>query len=944
MQHSPYIDHPEALWFWERLLASRHRTIDPREADFFYVPLLIRNRDSGKQRLISETIAFIRSLGPFWDAKGGADHIFLVSEEYGKCALQLHGLEDPRLKSAITLTPWGYTRNMLGTAEGGPCFRPGQDIVIPPSAHLRFLQNASMVREAGGLPGLVREGGADGEGEVQQQGQQQVQQQGQEQERQQQEGGGGQGQGGRERQYLLFVRGLNVSDGGSGWDEEAHQQEQGEQQQQRDNKQQGGQQQQVQAVRKEQGEPPFSFGVRQRVFELYAGRDAETGFKVEVVPEGGEELAYGGMEHSVFCLATAGHGWHASLAMAVIAGCVPIVIQFAQLRVLPEMAGLLSSSMQGSLLKLPAAAPISAPPSRTLTAVVAHSGASPSRRQTAASKRPLSTPLRASELTAIDTFTAELDELEGMVDGEYEEVPVHTVTVHDRERGVTYTVDVPQDQYILQTAEEEGIKLPFACRHGCCTACAVRVISGELVQPRALGISQELKEKGYALLCVGIPLSDLEVETQDEDEVYWQQFGKYFARGPIERDDYALELAMQDERSCCYCEAAILTAAASFAAKTDADSKEGSSQQKFAERPLLRNAIIVGGGIAGLTAAIALRRQGVDVQVYEKAEGRDPERVGRMVGIQSNGLAALRCIDPAIAGALPSQGAHVPSLWQLAPSGEVLLEALAPADGRIAIRWGLALEVLQSFLPESCVHQGCEFTRHVEQANGRVTAHFTRHGQPFSAEADLLIGTDGVRSAVRQLVLRDGEERERWGPPRDNGRTMWLGAAPREAVTFEHSRPYRTCFTRGDGRTAAVGDLGGAEIFVLFVCADEQGRGLTEQRSGDGEEVRGKIRALFADWPAYRDVIEAIPPDLFLERRVLDVPPLPRWRNGRILVIGDAAHAVPPTLGQGSSLAIEDALELARQVVAAHPSLECVVKCCCVPLLVACLLSAGSVQ
>lgn len=104
-----------------------------------------------------------------------------------------------------------------------------------------------------------------------------------------------------------------------------------------------------------------------------------------------------------------------------------------------------------------------------------------------------------------------------------------------------------QDQYILQTAEEEGIKLPFACRHGCCTACAVRVRSGELVQPRALGISPELKAKGYALLCVGVPTSDLEVETQDEDEVYYQQFGRYFARGAVERDDYALELAMQDE-------------------------------------------------------------------------------------------------------------------------------------------------------------------------------------------------------------------------------------------------------------------------------------------------------------------------------------------------------------------------------------------------------------
>ncbi|CAI7793169.1 unnamed protein product, partial [Closterium sp. NIES-54] len=63
----------------------------------------------------------------------------------------------------------------------------------------------------------------------------------------------------------------------------------------------------------------------------------------------------------------------------------------------------------------------------------------------------------------------------------------------------------------------------------------------------------------------------------------------------------------------------------------------------------------------------------------------------------------------------PSQDAHAPSLCQLAPSGEILLEATAPADGRLSIRWGLALEVLQSFLPGSIVHRGCEFTGHVEQ-------------------------------------------------------------------------------------------------------------------------------------------------------------------------------------------------------------------------------------
>ncbi|KAK4434896.1 Ferredoxin C 2, chloroplastic [Sesamum alatum] len=126
-------------------------------------------------------------------------------------------------------------------------------------------------------------------------------------------------------------------------------------------------------------------------------------------------------------------------------------------------------------------------------------------------------------------------------------VPTHKITVHDRQRGLVHEFFVPEDQYILHTAEDQNITLPFACRHGCCTSCAVRVKSGQLRQPEALGISAELKSKGYALLCVGFPSSDLEVETQDEDEVYWLQFGRYFARGPIERDDYALELAMGDE-------------------------------------------------------------------------------------------------------------------------------------------------------------------------------------------------------------------------------------------------------------------------------------------------------------------------------------------------------------------------------------------------------------
>ena len=110
---------------------------------------------------------------------------------------------------------------------------------------------------------------------------------------------------------------------------------------------------------------------------------------------------------------------------------------------------------------------------------------------------------------------------------------LHRVTIRDRHTKTTYQVEVPEDRYILHTAEKQDAVLPFSCRNGACTACAVKIISGELAQPEAMGLSPKLKEEGYALLCVSYPRSDLEVETQDEDEVYEMQFGRYFARGKV---------------------------------------------------------------------------------------------------------------------------------------------------------------------------------------------------------------------------------------------------------------------------------------------------------------------------------------------------------------------------------------------------------------------------
>ena len=134
------------------------------------------------------------------------------------------------------------------------------------------------------------------------------------------------------------------------------------------------------------------------------------------------------------------------------------------------------------------------------------------------------------------------------------DAPRHKVKIFNRHFNQELEVEVPEDRYILWEAEDQGLELPYACRMGCCTACAVRVTSGEMYQPQSLGLSAGLKAQGYALMCVGFPLSDLVLETVPEDEAYELQFGRAFeeqATDPnartILRDDFAIELALLDE-------------------------------------------------------------------------------------------------------------------------------------------------------------------------------------------------------------------------------------------------------------------------------------------------------------------------------------------------------------------------------------------------------------
>ncbi len=107
------------------------------------------------------------------------------------------------------------------------------------------------------------------------------------------------------------------------------------------------------------------------------------------------------------------------------------------------------------------------------------------------------------------------------------------ITVHWRQAGRVITHAVPEGEYILRSFEQQGDPLPFSCRNGCCTACAVRVLSGSIDHHEALGLSKDLRSRGYGLLCVTRATGPLEVETQDEDEVYDLQFGQFFGRGTV---------------------------------------------------------------------------------------------------------------------------------------------------------------------------------------------------------------------------------------------------------------------------------------------------------------------------------------------------------------------------------------------------------------------------
>jgi ferredoxin len=94
-------------------------------------------------------------------------------------------------------------------------------------------------------------------------------------------------------------------------------------------------------------------------------------------------------------------------------------------------------------------------------------------------------------------------------------------------RGQTHVIEVPDDRTVLEVANKLGLDLPSSCTAGVCTTCAAQILSGTVDQTDGMGVSPELQQQGYALLCVTFPRSDLKIETEKEEIVYQLQFGQH---------------------------------------------------------------------------------------------------------------------------------------------------------------------------------------------------------------------------------------------------------------------------------------------------------------------------------------------------------------------------------------------------------------------------------
>ncbi|EOD32399.1 hypothetical protein EMIHUDRAFT_468023 [Emiliania huxleyi CCMP1516] len=273
---------------------------------------------------------------------------------------------------------------------------------------------------------------------------------------------------------------------------------------------------------------------------------------------------------------------------------------------------------------------------------------------------------------------------------------------------------------------------------------------------------------------------------------------------------------------------------------------------------------VIGGGLGGLACCNALRKVGIEAEVFERAPKLSPQ-AGTGLTLWPNGLSALEAIDPGLSAHVLRAGSTTQHIEVTSADGLTKLPNPTGDPRRFPstyghpmanVRWSKLQKVLAARLPEGIIHLDRQLTK-VEPAGGGVTAHFERsEGGAESAHFDLLVGADGINSALRQQLVGDGA-------PRDAGRTIWRSIIPYEERLLQAG----SCsMSAGAGKVGFLTHLSEGELYWSAFATDEAiaKSGLVR---GDFSSVKEYLVAQFSDVYKLLPVLERTPEEAILERR-----------------------------------------------------------------------------